>query len=279
MWTTGTSTVVDGPLAGREYRVRSCRQSGPPVIVLHEVLGPSPATLSLADWLVDRPEAFSVYVPALFGDFGERSSLGLARSKLCLRREFVLFRRGLTSPIVSWLKQLVSEVSDEHDGAPVGVIGMCLTGGFAMALLTHPSVPVAVASQPSLPLAPRLPTPWGHVQLWPDSFEDDLGLSPDDVPGAGDGHLVVLRHDEDWICPRARVEAAAGDPRAPDADRTTDLLDVETSSRGHLVTVAGAGHPVLSGEGGGDADQVAAMDAARVAVRRWLADALVPRHD
>ena len=38
-------------------------------------------------------------------------------------------------------------------GPGVGAIGMCFTGGFALAMATHPSLLAPVLSQPSLPLA------------------------------------------------------------------------------------------------------------------------------
>ena len=39
-------------------------------------------------------------------------------------------------------------------GPGVGAVGMCFTGGFALAMMTEPSVVAPVLSQPSLPLFP-----------------------------------------------------------------------------------------------------------------------------
>jgi dienelactone hydrolase len=258
-WQAWRSTVAGGPLAGRHYDIRSIDTGGPPVVVLHELFGPSEETRELGNWLAAHDPPFSVHVPALFGRHWSTSMTGLLRSKVCLRREFVLLRTGQTSPIVTWLRQLVDEVADRHDGRPVGVVGMCLTGGFAMALVAEPSVAAAVASQPSLPLAP----------LRSRDVQADLGLSPDDVPpadGADLADLTVLRYEDDWMCPRARVEAMAGEPlSAPVADDVDPRVSVSQGSRGRLVHVEGRRHALLTFD---------LNDRARTLVGGWLADAL-----
>lgn len=94
------------------------------------------------------------------------------------------------SPMVDWLKALCSWTSDRHQGRPIGVIGMCLTGNFAMTLLAEPTVNVAAACQPSLPL------------LWPKS----LGLTKHQLAAtkravADEGKpLLAYRFQGDWMC-------------------------------------------------------------------------------
>lgn len=258
-WREWTSTAVGGPLDGRSYTVRSWNTGGPPVIVLHELFGPSAETMELGEWLASHDPPFSVHVPALFGTHGKTSLTGLLGSKVCLRREFVLFRTGRTSPIVTWLSQLVAEVSDLHDGRQVGIVGMCLTGGFAFALVGEPAVAAAVASQPSLPLAP----------LRSLRVRQDLGLSPQDVP-ADDavGDLTVLRYEDDWMCPSARVEEMAGPPLSePVPDAVDARLTVAQGHRGRLVQVTGRQHAMLT---------IHLNERARTLVGQWLADALLP---
>ena len=251
--------MADGPLAGRHYDIQSIDTGGPPVVVLHELFGPSPATRVLAEWLAAHDPAFSVHVPALFGRHWSTSATGLLRSKICLRREFVLLRTGRTSPIVTWLRQFVDEVAARHDGQPVGVVGMCLTGGFAMALVAEPRVAAAVASQPSLPLAP----------LRSEDVTADLGLSPGDVPpedGSNLADLTVLRYEDDWMCPRARVEEMAGPPlSAAVPDDVDPRLSVREGRRGRLVQVEGRRHALLTFD---------LNDRARTLVGEWLATAL-----
>ncbi len=265
-WRDWETVVARGSLQGRTYRVRSRHGRSAPVIVLHELLGPDRATMDLATWLRDE-HGFSVHVPALFGVHGEKSHLGLAASKICLRREFVLFRTGRTSPIVDWLRQFVAEISALHGGVPVGVIGMCLTGGFALALAAEPDVGAAVASQPSLP---------GAI-LRSRRVQADLGMAPGDVPPAGDGPapLMVLRYERDWICPRLRVEAMAGPPLAESSGVSTPAGVIEAPAdvavrqgvRGPLVEPAGKGHAILT---------VDLHEETRSLVGAWLEAALAP---
>jgi dienelactone hydrolase len=69
-----------------------------------------------------------------------------------MRREFKLFAKNRSSPIVEWLKALCQHAREKYDVQGVGVIGMCLTGNFAISLMADDAVLAGVASQPSLPL-------------------------------------------------------------------------------------------------------------------------------
>jgi dienelactone hydrolase len=70
---------------------------------------------------------------------------------LCISREIFLFAKGRSSPIVEWLKPLCRDAHDECGGKGVGVIGMCLTGGFALSMAVDPAVQAPVLAQPGLP--------------------------------------------------------------------------------------------------------------------------------
>ncbi len=58
-----------------------------------------------------------------------------------------------SSPIVDWLRALARRAKQDCGGPGVGALGMCFTGGFALAMMTEPAVVAPVLSQPSLPLA------------------------------------------------------------------------------------------------------------------------------
>lgn len=96
---------------------------------------------------------FEVVLPHLFGPIGKVSMLGNLARVFCMRREFNVFTANESSPIVDWLKALCKKVQSDRNVAGVGVIGMCLTGNFAISLMADDSVLAAVASQPSLPIA------------------------------------------------------------------------------------------------------------------------------
>src|SRR5258707_9426521 len=72
---------------------------------------------------------------------------------ICIRREFDVWATDRSSPIVDWLRALARKVHVECGGRGVGAVGMCFTGGFALAMMTEPTVVAPVLSQPSMPMA------------------------------------------------------------------------------------------------------------------------------
>jgi dienelactone hydrolase len=52
-----------------------------------------------------------------------------------------------------WLRALAKAEHERCGGPGVGAVGMCLTGGFALAMAVDPTVVAPVLSQPSLPFA------------------------------------------------------------------------------------------------------------------------------
>ena len=126
------------------------RGSGPPVIIIQELPGIGPETMRLADEFVDR--GFEVILPHLFGPLEKISVGGNLMRVFCMRKEFSLFKKNGSSPIVDWLKALCRDVKAQSQTKGVGVIGMCLTGNFAISLMGDDSVLAAVSSQPSMPL-------------------------------------------------------------------------------------------------------------------------------
>lgn len=140
---------------GRRTRDFYKRGTGPAVIVIHEMPGLNPLVIAFADRLA--ASGLTVFLPNLFGEAGRPSSPGyLWRSvieTLCVRREFHAWSTDRSSPIVDWLRALARKAYGDCGGRGVGAIGMCFTGGFALAMMTEPAVVAPVLSQPSLPLA------------------------------------------------------------------------------------------------------------------------------
>ena len=128
---------------------------GPAVIVIHEMPGLHPLVIRFGERVVEA--GMTVFLPSLFGEPGRPASRNYAlRSMLgaiCIRREFFVWSGDKSSPIVDWLRALARQAHAECGGRGVGAVGMCFTGGFALAMMTEPSVVAPVLSQPSMPAA------------------------------------------------------------------------------------------------------------------------------
>jgi len=139
---------------GRWTRDVYRRGSGPAVIVIHEMPGLHPQVVRFADRVAAA--GMTVYCPVLFGVPGRpathpASALTMLGG-MCVRWEFNAWASGKSSPIVAWLKALARTAHAECGGKGVGAVGMCFTGGFALAMVTEPAVVAPVLSQPSLPM-------------------------------------------------------------------------------------------------------------------------------
>ena len=156
---------------------------GPAVVIMTEMPGITPSVADFARRLVHR--GFSVALPDLFGEAGREPSGGYIAGSVikgCVSKEFVAFATQKTSPVVRWVRQLAVEAHRRCGGTGVGVVGMCFTGGFALAVAVEPIVDVAVLSQPSLPL------PLGAKR------RADLGLN------TADRQAVAARADAGQLC-------------------------------------------------------------------------------
>jgi dienelactone hydrolase len=125
--------------------------SGLAVIVVHELPGLHPGVVDFGRRLVDA--GWTVYLPSLFGRPGESSSAAAVRRvlpRLCVSREFAILA-DRTSRVVGWLRGLATRAHADCGGPGVGAVGMCFTGGFALAMAVEPAVVGSVLSQPSLP--------------------------------------------------------------------------------------------------------------------------------
>lgn len=140
----------DGPWTRPVYR----RGGGPAVIIMHEIPGLHPLVVRYADKVAAA--GFTVFLPSLFGEPGREVSDGYVVREMflnvCIRREFNVWANGKSSPIVEWLRALARKAHAECGGPGVGALGMCFTGGFALAMMTEPSVIAPVLSQPSMPI-------------------------------------------------------------------------------------------------------------------------------
>lgn len=126
--------------------------SGPAVIVIHEIPGLHPGVVAFGRRLIAA--GMTVYFPSLFGEPGRDVSTGyMLRSiaRACVSSEFATWATRKTSPIVDWLRALARHAHLACGGRGVGAIGMCLTGGFALAMMVDDTVVAPVLSQPSLP--------------------------------------------------------------------------------------------------------------------------------
>jgi dienelactone hydrolase len=132
---------------------------GPAVVVLSEIPGITPMLLGFADRLVGM--GCTAVLPHLFGTVGvdlfDRSPANLARVvavtvRTCVSREFAALAAGRTPPVARWLRGLAVHEHARCGGPGVGVVGMCFTGGFALAMAVHPTVLAPVLSHPSLPV-------------------------------------------------------------------------------------------------------------------------------
>ncbi len=141
---------TDGPWTREVFR----RGEGPAVIIVHEMPGLHPLVVRFADRVAEA--GMTVFLPSLFGQPGKTASvayaLGTMAATICIRREFHIWAGKGSSPIVAWLRALARKAHAECGGKGVGAVGMCFTGGFALAMMTEPAVVAPVLSQPSMPM-------------------------------------------------------------------------------------------------------------------------------
>lgn len=179
--------------------------SGPPVVVIHEIPGLHPGVEAFARRLVRH--GFQVWMPSLFGTPTKPVGplyMGRSIARACVSRAFTTWALGQSSPIVAWLRALSALAHEESGGQPVGAIGMCLTGGFALAMAVDDHLAAPVLSQPSCPFA-----------LTP-ARRRALDIAPDELARVQQRDVCVLglRFTGDPMVPGARfrfLEEALGE--------------------------------------------------------------------
>lgn len=128
--------------------------AGPGVVLIPEIPGIHPGVLALGNYLVDN--GFSVASPSLFGEPGRPITPGYmvpVIARACVAREFMALATNAQRPVARYLRALARDLNERTPGPGVGVIGMCFTGGFALAAAVDDSVLAPVMSQPSVPIA------------------------------------------------------------------------------------------------------------------------------
>jgi len=144
--------------------------TGPAVIVISEIPGITPNVARFARMVAGI--GCTAVMPSLFGEDGRAPTVPYALqsiSKACVSREFTVLALNRTSPVTTWLRALARAEHERCGGPGVGAVGMCLTGGFALAMMVDDVVVAPVLSQPSLPF----PVNRAHRQA--------LGISDTDV--------------------------------------------------------------------------------------------------
>jgi dienelactone hydrolase len=128
--------------------------SGPGVVVIHELPGMTPDVIAFGDEVVAA--GYTVVMPVLFGTPGtpmSGRSLTSSLVQVCSSSEFTKLATGKTAPITDWLRSLARKLHTEVGGPGVGAIGMCFTGGYALAMMLDESVVAPVVAQPATPFA------------------------------------------------------------------------------------------------------------------------------
>lgn len=211
--------------------------SGPGVVLIPEIPGITPEVLGLADHLVH--EGFTVVIPSPFGTPGRESSGGYilrTMTRLCVSAEFRAFTANAHRPITDYLRAVAADLAARTPAPGVGVIGMCFTGGFALATAVDPAVLAPVMSQPSVPF------PVGRAR------QLDPGMSTAEFERVAertreDGLCVLgLRFSEDPASPAARfttLKAKLGD--------AFEYIELDSSS-GNSGGFSKGAHSVLTGE-------------------------------
>ncbi|MBK6516034.1 MAG: dienelactone hydrolase family protein [Polyangiaceae bacterium] len=210
------------------------RGKGPGVVVMHEMPGLTPNVAAFGNRVVDA--GFTVVMPHLFGEVGRPPTPGYVLKSMlggCVSSEFANWALKTTSPKTRWCRSLARSLHEELGGKGVGAVGMCFTGGFALAMMVDDAVVAPVLSQPSLPFAA------GKAR------SADLNLSDDDLARikerAKQGQCVLgLRFTGDPAVPAARFERL----RQELGDR---FMAVEIdSSKGNPAGVPRTAHSVLT---------------------------------
>ena len=182
--------------------------SGPAVIVISVVPGITPDVAGFARRVA--AEGYTAVMPHLFGDPGRPGSPLYGMRVIvgaCVSREFASWALNRTSPVTVWLRALAQQAHAECGGPGVGVVGMCFTGGFALAMMVDKEVLAPVLSQPSLPFAV------GKARKRAAGISDDDLAKVTARAAADDICVLGFRFTEDRFVPKerfARLEEALG---------------------------------------------------------------------
>jgi dienelactone hydrolase len=165
--------------------------------VISEIPGITPNVARFARWVAGI--GCTAVLPHLFGEDGREPTMPYALRSIargCVSKEFTVLALDRTSTVTTWLRVLARSEHERCGGPGVGVVGMCFTGGFALAMMVDDVVLAPVLSQPSLPF------PLGR------SRRRALGISDADVERVAQWVCVLgLRFTGDKASPPERFAA------------------------------------------------------------------------
>ena len=209
--------------------------TGTAVIVMAEIPGITPLVGDFARRVVES--GHTVFMPVLFGEPGAEGTpaqIAKVMPKVCISREFRAFATRTTPPAIDWLRALARHAHEECGGPGVGAVGMCFTGGFALAMATEPALLAPVLSQPSLPIGP------GRKRAADVGCSDSDMLKVMERADADDLCVLGVRFTHDRLSPGSRfrsLERLLGD----------HFIGVEIdSSKGNPWGHKGIAHSVLT---------------------------------
>lgn len=206
------------------------RGEGKVCVIIQELPGIGLETLRLADTFVER--GYKVVLPHLFGPIGKTSVAGNLFRVFCMRKEFSVFSKNKTSPIVDWMKALCKKVKEDNGVNGVAVIGMCLTGNFAISLMAEDAVLAGFASQPAMPF---------QTQNALHMSEDDVTKIKTKLDAVGPMHCG--RFEKDKLCAAQKFDLI----KRKFNDGKERIVLHELPGKGHSILtldfVDDAGHP------------------------------------
>ncbi len=212
--------------------------TGPGVLVMTEIPQITPFVAGFARKVVDA--GFTVAMPDLFGTAGKSAvpaDYAKTTASICISRDFRMFSRHTNGPVIDWLRALGRTLHERAGGPGIGAIGMCMTGGFALAMSVDAHLLAPVLSQPSMPTGP-----WNASSL---AISDEDLAAVKHRCDTEDLCVLGLRFAGDFLAPQARfdrLQRELGDnfvgivipdsaahpgnrPVPPHSVVTTDLID------------------------------------------------------
>lgn len=201
------------------------------LVLIQELPGIGQETLALADRFVNN--GYTVVLPHLFGPIGKIAIAGNLARVFCMRSEFNLFAANEASPIVDYLSALSIMVKDKYQVKGIAVIGMCLTGNFAISLMANDAVLASFASQPSMPIARQAAL---HMS------NDEISKIKNKLDKVGPMHCG--RFKGDFLCTGKKFKAIN---REFNTDNKERIIFHELPGKGHSILtidfVDKEGHP------------------------------------
>ncbi len=183
--------------------------TGPAVIVIAEIPGITPKVAGFARKVADI--GCTAVMPHLFGEPGRDPSAAgrgsvdgvvVRRSGRCASA--ASSRCGRPTARRRWSSGCGRSPTTSTSGAAdpaSGAVGMCFTGGYALAMATHPSLLAPVLSQPSMPIADDAPSSGARSTARP----TDLAIVKDRCASEG-LQVLGLRFKGDRFVPPERFE-------------------------------------------------------------------------